>query len=435
AYSATHRADLAEFGLRGALRDGRPAGVFEWAERGRTSRLAHRLVRPPADPELAELLPRLRTTTRELEQAGAQGKPLGRLRHRQVELERRIRHRSRLPHADVTGRPAEPVTPRELRAVLGERALVEFVRLDGAVLALTLVDGRLRLHPLGDEAVLAGLLDRVPFALRQLGRSDGLDRSRLRAEALLRTTTARLDTALLAPLGELGDRPLVVVPTGVLHSVPWSTLPSCVGRPVAVSPSATLWHAAATRSGERTGAVAVAGGPGLAGAREEALAVAAVHGAQALVDSAATVDAVLAALATADTVHLAAHGTLSADNPLFSAVRLDDGPLLAHDVQGLERVPDTVLLAACDVGRSVVVAGHELLGLSATFLERGTTALIAPVVPVPDAETTPLMIAVHRRLAAGAPPAAALAEAQREVAADGPASTAAAAAFVCVGTG
>jgi CHAT domain-containing protein len=143
---------------------------------------------------------------------------------------------------------------------------------------------------------------------------------------------------------------------------------------------------------------------------------------------------VLAALGTADTVHLAAHGRLSADNPLFSAVGLHDGPLIAHDVRQLARVPDTVLLAACDVGRSVVVAGHELLGLSATFLERGTTALIAPVVPVPDAETAPLMIAVHQRLAAGAPPAVALADAQRQAAADGPASMAAAAAFVCVGT-
>jgi hypothetical protein len=45
------------------------------------------------------------------------------------------------------------------------------------------------------------------------------------------------------------------------------------------------------------------------------------------------------------------------------------------------------------------------------------------------------MVAVHQRLAAGAPPAVALADAQQRVAADGPASTAAAAAFVCVGTG
>jgi CHAT domain-containing protein len=82
-------------------------------------------------------------------------------------------------------------------------------------------------------------------------------------------------------------------------------------------------------------------------------------------------------------------------------------------------------MAACDVGRSVVVSGNELLGLAATFLERGTSQLIAPVVPVPDAETKDLMVAVHRRLRQGLAPAQALAEAQQEL--DQPNG------FVCVG--
>ncbi|CCH31400.1 CHAT domain-containing tetratricopeptide repeat protein [Actinosynnema sp. NPDC047251] len=418
AYSAAHRADLVELGLRVALAGGGAGAVFQWAERGRAGRLLHRPVRPPADPGLAALLPRLRATTGELERARTEGTPTARLVARQVTLERQVRDRSRLLRAEST--PGRLVSPAELGRALGERALVEYVQVDDRLLAVSLVAGRLRAHPLGSAAEVADLLDRVPFALRRTGP---------RAARLLRDTAARLERLLLDPVG-VGDRPLVVVPTGVLHSLPWSVLPSCAGRPVSVSPSAALWHRAATRT-PGTGGVVVAAGPGLPGAREEALGVAAVHGVTALVDGAATVDAVLAALAGARTAHLATHGVLAVDNPLFSALRLHDGQLIVHDVQQLERVPDTVVLAACDVGRSVVCSGDELLGLAATFIERGAARVIAAAVPVPDADTKALMTAVHRGLAAGEPPANALASAQLAVAADNPA----AAGFVCVGAG
>ena len=150
----------------------------------------------------------------------------------------------------------------------------------------------------------------------------------------------------------------------------------------------------------------------------------------------ATVDAVLTALSTADVAHLAAHGRLSAENPLFSEIALADGPLIAYDLEQLTRVPHTVVLAACETGRAVVHTGDELIGLSATFLARGATQLVASVVPVPDAETAPLMIAFHQRLAAGAAPAAALAAAQSELGGRTDDRTfAASAGFVCVGSG
>ncbi|MDX8142150.1 CHAT domain-containing tetratricopeptide repeat protein [Lentzea sp. BCCO 10_0061] len=395
AHSATHRADLAELGLRVALRSGRLADVFEWAERGRASRFLHRPVRPPDDPELAALLQSLRAT---------------KLTHRQVELERRIKNRSRLLRATGPG-PSEPVRPAELD--LGGRVLVQYVEADGDLLALTLTDRRLDLRVVGPVREVADLLERVPFALRHLAR-----RPRPEILQLLRTTTSTLDSLLLPRC----DRPLVVVPTGLLHNVPWSTLPSCRGKPVVVAPSATSWRSAASRPA-RPRTFAVASGPGLPGAEEEAQAIADLHATTNPRD--ATVDDVLKALATASTVHLAAHGRLNPDNPLFSALDLHDGPLVVYDVQRLEQVPDTVIMAACDVGRSVVVSGNELLGLAATFLERGTAQLIAPVVPVPDAETKDLMLGVHRRLRDGRSPAAALAEAQEELGRPN--------GFVCVG--
>jgi CHAT domain-containing protein len=214
----------------------------------------------------------------------------------------------------------------------------------------------------------------------------------------------------------------------------WSVLPSCAGRALTVSPSATMWYSAGLSGGRPAAHVAVAAGPTLPGARQEAQAVAEIHRIDPLLHPAATVDAVMAALNGAGVAHLATHGRLSAHNPLFSDLMMSDGPLLVYDLEGLEQVPHTVVLAACDSARSVVCAGDELLGLSATFLAQGATQLVASVLPILDAATAPLMVAFHRLLAAGQAPAPALAAAQCEMTGDR-STMAAAAGFVCIGAG
>jgi CHAT domain-containing protein len=181
--------------------------------------------------------------------------------------------------------------------------------------------------------------------------------------------------------------------------------------------------------------VVVAAGPGLPGAELEAKAVAAAHRASALTGSAATVRAVTSALDSAALAHLAAHGTVRADNPQFSALRLADGPLMVYDVQHVERAPHTVVIAACDTGRSIAPVGDELMGLSATFLAQGTAQLIASVIPVHDGETAELMIGLHERLVDGEPAAAALAGAQEAAYRAGPEGLAVGAGFVCFGAG
>ncbi|MFD2350169.1 hypothetical protein ACFSTC_13775 [Nonomuraea ferruginea] len=54
-----------------------------------------------------------------------------------------------------------------------------------------------------------------------------------------------MELLLLAPLAaELGERPLVVVPTGILHTLPWAALPCLRECPVTVAASARSWLAA-----------------------------------------------------------------------------------------------------------------------------------------------------------------------------------------------
>jgi CHAT domain-containing protein len=378
------------------------------------------------------------------------GPGTGTLIRRQAALERLIRDRRRLLPDDPLAPPPRPVAVPALGHSLADRALVEFVQHRGTLHALTVAGGRLRLRALGPVTEIAGLVDRLLFGLHRLARRHTTAQSRGAAEALLWHATGRLDDALLRPLPELDDRPLVIVPTGRLHGLPWSILPSCAGRPVTVSPSSTLWHAtnarlASTGTGTGTGhtgpdsppasAVAVAAGPGLPHAADEARAVAAIHRTTALLDGAATVPAVLAALGTATLAHLAAHGRLTPHNPLFSDLRLTDGPLMVYDLEQLAHAPHTVVLAACDTARSVICLGDELLGLGAAFISRGTAQLIAPVIPIPDAETGPLMLALHDQLAGGRSPAAALAAAQAGTRREHSPAFAAAAAFICIGHG
>jgi hypothetical protein len=353
----------------------------------------------------------------------------------QAALERQIRdHYRRQPRASADPVPA--VSVAGLAAALGEAGLVEFIQLDGMLHAVVVAGGRARLQQLGAVKPVRDLIGQVAFALHRLARRHVSEDAKAAAVIMLRHAADRLDAMLLGPLTrQLDSRALVVIPTGPLQSLPWSVLPSCADRPVAVAPSAALWHAAQRRDPHTNGPVTVACGPGLPGGRAEAEAVAAIYRTTALVGSAATVHAVTERLSRTNLVHLAAHGHVRADNPLFSSLRLADGPLTVFDLERLERVAPTLVLAACDSGRSIVPTGDELLGFGASLLSLGARQLVASVVPIPDAETAPLMVAFHRQLADGQHAAWALSRAQQQLATEGGKATAASAGFICIGAG
>lgn len=140
-------------------------------------------------------------------------------------------------------------------------------------------------------------------------------------------------------------------------------------------------------------------------------------------------------MGSATTCHIAAHGTVRPDNPLFSSLLLDDGPFTVFDLEQLGSTPRHVVLAACESGVSKVTPGQEILGLTAALLSRQTATVVAPIVAIDDAETTSMMLGYHRRLLAGRGPAEALAAVQAEHSRGDPRSRATAAAFICLGVG
>jgi CHAT domain-containing protein len=178
--------------------------------------------------------------------------------------------------------------------------------------------------------------------------------------------------------------------------------------------------------------VVVVEGPGLPGAAGEVAALAGCYpDAVCLTGPAATVAAVAGALDGAGLAHVAAHGAFRVDNPLFSSLQLADGPLTVYDLEGLGRAPSRLVLSACDSGLSGVRPGDELMGLAGALFALGMSTLVASVIPVPDAATKELMLALHQGLQAGLGPAHALARAQSGWGQDAsvPAS------FVCFGAG
>ncbi|MGW5748392.1 CHAT domain-containing protein, partial [Amycolatopsis sp. NPDC003861] len=420
AHASGHASELTGLGLRLAVEAGHPEAVLRWAERRHAGALRLRPARPPDDEELAADLAALRQTAVDLA-AGPEQAPA--LLRRQARLEKAVRDRAR--HASGTSTSDTRIPARaELAEALGPATLVEYLELDGRLTALVLGGGRLRRYELGPAADAAERLDELRFALRRsafgLGSPAGL------AER----TARRLDDLLLAPL-PLGDGPLVIVPTGRLHELPWPALPGCQGRPVSLAPSAALWHRAATASGRHGGEHVVVAGPGLPHAAAEAAALARRYpGARRFTGRSARVEPVLAALDGAALGHLAAHGVFRTDNPLFSALQLADGPLTVYDLERLARPPRQVVLSGCDSGRSAIHAGDELLGLASALLALGTTSLVATVLPIPDDAGRALMVRHHRHLASGLTPAAALARAQAELP-DSPAAFS----YVCYGAG
>lgn len=392
---AGHGVRLGVRGLALAVESRRPAVLLEWSERARMLASRVQPVRPPEDERIVADLAELRA-----------GPPAA----REAELRQRIRERAWQVRG--SGEVADPVTLAELRAGLAaDTALVAYVVTADEVVALVVTTERATWVDLGPRAplddLLGGLLPDLDVTAADLpepmaGAVRGVLVDRLR----------RLAALLVTPvLKAVGDRRVVLTPSGVLAGVPWTLLDGYVGRPVTVAQSATSWLARSATPLRTTTAGFVAG-PRVVRAEDEVTAAAKEWtGARVLVGPAATAAAVSELAEQVDVLHVAAHGRHSSENPLFSGLLLADGSWFGYDVDRLRAVPNVVLLSACEVGRSTVRWGEELIGMSAAWLHAGARCVIASAAAVNDAAAYDVLVAVHQQLAAGVDPAAALAAA------------------------
>ena len=203
----------------------------------------------------------------------------------------------------------------------------------------------------------------------------------------------RLLPARLRP----STRPVVIVPTGMLHGLPWGVLPALRGRTVSVTPSLTGW-AIARRRDEPAERVVLIAGPALAHADAEVAALPVVHPAAAVfVGEEATADRCLDAIGRSDLAHLACHGAYRSDNPLFSTLRLADGALTVYDLERCKAMPRTLVLSACNVAMGTSLQGGSLLGLASSLMTFGAGTIVAPLTPVSDERVVAVMEPSARR--------------------------------------
>jgi tetratricopeptide (TPR) repeat protein len=419
-------AELAAIALRYAVQRGNARQVLEWSERWRATVLAIPPVRPQADDDLVADLAALRSLTSRMESSHDRRLGSGPLERERRRLESAVRRRVLLTPGAADDR-ADRFGSADLLARLGDHSLIELTDVDDQLYAVVAARGRVRLVPIGPTPVATHRLSHALFALRREATGRG------NHELDLDVIGARLEAALLGDaVRHLGDGPVVVVPTGRLHAVPWSLLPSLRQRPTSVAPSAAAWLRARNAVPPGSERVVLIGGPHLSTGPEEVRRLAELYpDAVVLADGGATADGVLAAIDGASLVHVAAHGTFRADSPLFSALELDDGPLTVYDLERLERAPHRVVLSSCSSAIGGPSGADELLGLVSALIALGSAGVVASVVPVNDPATVPLMFGLHGRLQAGDDLAEALA--WTRASARDPAKSAAAQSFVALG--
>lgn len=409
ALASGHGAELGEIGLGVALQGRSPARVLAWMERTRAAALLTRL--PVLDDDLGRLGPRGGS-----EGAGPAGEPRMSTRSGGLATGESALDRSSAWLVDVTvRRPSAGSVPTlgRIRDALDGRVLVEYGRLDGRLVAVVVEPRGARVVELAPEPDVSTELRSLFFALRRLANPHSpatADAARTSADFRV----ARLRRMLVEPLGVDPADELVVVPVGLLHGIPWSALHD---GPLALAPSATFWiRTLETEPSRGSGRTVLVAGPGLAGAQEEVDALRTVHPDSVVVPAHESRAAPVAALlAEADLGHLACHGSLRADNPMFSSLELADGPVTVQELHAAGVAPRRLVLASCHAGADVAYAGGEVLGFVSAMLAQGTAGVVASVAAIPDVEAVDLMVALHRGLAAGETMAHALHAARAQI--------------------
>ncbi|MFQ5857073.1 MAG: CHAT domain-containing protein [Anaerolineae bacterium] len=239
-------------------------------------------------------------------------------------------------------------------------------------------------------------------------------------DELIAPLESLLDGAV-APSGETDWPPkLAIVPHSLLHHVPFHALFDgqrylVEKSEISYAPSATVLTLCQERAprGSRKALVLGVADSLTPGVMTELHAVAQhLYNAEVHVDEQATLTVLQAEASSCDVLHLACHGLFRPENPMFSALKLFDGWLMAADVMQLDLSGALVTLSACESGRSQVIAGDEIIGLPRAFLGAGAATVVVSLWLVHDETTAALMAMWYEQLRNQVERAAALRAAQ-----------------------
>lgn len=341
------------------------------------------------------------------------------LQHRALELEQSISRLRLQTEIGVTSEPTMPLRALPIENIwqmlARDQALIVYHVVDAEIMAFVCVNQQMHLvRHLSTVAEVQPILRRLAANWDRMRMGQPLFARHLpqlqqSAQRLLHTLYGQLmepiwsQLAVVAPLPPGTIRKLVIAPHAFLHQTPFHALHTgerylleeCA---ISYAPSATVFALCHQRNLRQSG---VALAVGVADERIPAV----LHEVkrvssrlqrqafqvQTLVGEAATLTRLTEQTAGCRLLHVACHGLFRGDNPMFSALRLHDGWLTAADVARLDLRDALVTLSACESGRSQVIGGDEILGLTYAFLSAGAATLLVSQWLVQDQVTAELM--------------------------------------------
>ncbi|TYB45527.1 CHAT domain-containing protein [Actinomadura chibensis] len=345
-----------------------------------------------------------------------------------------------------------PRTSAELCAAARQGPIVFVTQNDRRADALIMLPDGVRPVPL-PEATAAETGRRISDlygALAVAIAPGGSLRERARAERDLRDVLGWLERAVTGPV--LAELPPDVsrlwwVPTGLmvflpLHSTEHGSIVPSYTPTVRVlehareqQAGATVSEGVASEGGLVVSAAAAVDGLPLPGAAGDAETLAGLlPGARVLRDAEATRANVLAALPGAPLAHFACHAVSDPSAPALSRLMLHDEPLTLPDVGGLNLAGGRLaFLAACTTALGAIDLPDEAVHLTSAFQLAGYAHVVGTLWPADDRTATAVTRGFYRRLAAGRPVHAALAETVADVRAESPKTPSLWASYVHVG--
>jgi CHAT domain-containing protein len=322
---------------------------------------------------------------------------------------------------DSQGVPLEKIQA----AVPSDTSLVEYFAIGDRLLAAVVGRSGLEVVPLTLMPRVAGPLQMLRSQLAKVCL--GADYRKRFERQLFRATHAHLRelyAELFEPLqSRLTGKHLVIVPHGILHSLPFHALFDgeryLIDRfSVSYAPSASIYALCQALPAPSNDSALVLGSPDPQAPliADEASAVAAVlKAARVFIGESATEAVLREHGSSARWIHLATHGNFRQDNPMFSGIRLGPSYLSLIDLYHLRLPAELITLSGCATGLNAVTAGDELLGLIRGLLGAGAHCLLLTLWDVNDRSTTDFMRLFYQRLNQGETKAQALQNSMIEI--------------------
>jgi CHAT domain-containing protein/tetratricopeptide (TPR) repeat protein len=408
--------------------------AFAFAERGRSQALLDALrgghvsltkaMTPDEKEREAALVHRTATLNRELADARARKSPVA-------------AQEARLQKARIEQEAFERTLYAAHPQLRSQRLAVNAAGVADAVALLPGHDAALLEYLVSDDLTLLLVLTpdmppavfKIAIGAKALGKKVESFANRIAGRDLdYRGDAVELDRLLIQPARSLlrGRKSLIVIPDGVLWRLPFAALESDTGASLierftlSYTPSATLLREVAARRphGPMRSILAVGNPPGaklgsVEPGLEEVVRLYGDGNGRLLTGSAASESVWKREAANFDVLHIASHGVLDRDRPLYSYLSLagddaNDGFLEARELAEMDLHAQLVVLSACESARGSFGGGEGLVGLTWGLFLAGSPATVASSWKVDSEATSRLMLELHRRLRKGENVASAL---------------------------